>query len=74
MNKHELHDKIGRRIRQARTEMGLTIYELSEAIGCVSSSVAHWESGHTGPKVYHLYDLCNTLKVSADWLIFGDEP
>lgn len=60
---------IGKRIKQKRTEKGLTQDRLSELIGVGASHMSHMESGKTIPSMEVFITLCNVLECSADELL-----
>ena len=62
-------DTIGQRIRQARTERGLSQQQLADLIYMSRVAVTHWEIGYSVPDVGLLVRLCHALDVSADWLL-----
>lgn len=58
-----------KRIRRARKACGLTQIELGERIGVNNNKVHDWEIGRGLPRADHLAALCQTLHISADWLL-----
>lgn len=60
---------IGDRIKQLREERSLSQYGLSEALGMSRSAVSLWESNDRLPSVEQLRNLCETLRVSADFIL-----
>lgn len=60
---------IGKRIRLARDQRGLSQTQLADRAGAVASAVSHWETGRRTPDADNLRCLCVALGVSADWLL-----
>ena len=64
---------IGKRIRQRRKLLGLTLQQVADEFGINRASVAEWESGRSNPDLMKLTDLARVLRVSSEWLLTGDE-
>ena len=60
---------IGRRIRQLRTERGLTLDELAEAVGRAPSQLSMIENGRREPKLTLLQAIARALGTSLDALL-----
>ncbi|MHB1171969.1 MAG: helix-turn-helix domain-containing protein [Lacisediminihabitans sp.] len=65
---------IGRRIRQLRTERGLTLEEVGAAIGRAASQVSVLENGKREPKLGELQRVGKALGVGLDQLLAADAP
>jgi len=75
---------IGDRIRKRREELGLTVEELSrvsricdkrsEQQGLASSTIGRYEKHQMKPGAREIRILCESLGVSADWLVRGIQP
>lgn len=64
---------IGSRIKQKRTELGLTQRELAKSIkGANHSSVSQWESDISTPSSKNLFDLSIALNCDFAWLLKGN--
>ncbi len=63
--------EIGRRIRTARQERGLTQEALAAAIGVSRSAVAQWETGRAGQLTTHLAAIASALEVGVEVLMHG---
>lgn len=63
----------GERIRQHRIRLGLTQEELAEQIGRTPKYYADIERGSCGMSIETLMALSETLNLSLDFLIFGEE-
>lgn len=59
---------IGKRIKQARENIGLTQKELGELIGVTSSAITNYENETSHPKEPIMYALINALHVDANFL------
>jgi transcriptional regulator with XRE-family HTH domain len=65
----------GRRLALARKLRGWTQPGLAEAIDRGTDTLSAWENAETTgryPPADVLGNICATLDVSADWLLFGD--
>jgi len=60
---------IGTRLRIARTERGLSLRSVAQAIGVSASLISQVETGKTHPSVSTLLALANQLGVSMDELL-----
>ena len=56
------YPQIGQRIRAARKNKGWTQQQLAERINVSTSYIGHMDT---------LFSLCDTLEISADYLLFG---
>ena len=65
---------IGRRVRQLRTERGMTLDDLGAAIGRAASQVSVIENGKREPKLSELQRLARALGVTIDQLISTEAP
>lgn len=59
---------IGRAIREARLEKGLSLGQLAAAVGRSSSSVRRWERGEVPPAIGIIDDLARVLELDPDEL------
>lgn len=65
---------IGERIRNARTDTGLSMAELGRRVGVSRASVHQWETGQsTGIKPPNLLALAKALGTSMEWLAGGKQ-
>lgn len=65
---------LGERLAKARTDAGLTTYELAEILGLSRNTVTNWETGSTTPKRYAIEawaKACNN--VDPEWIIGDNE-
>lgn len=62
-------DIFSRRIKELRLAKGLTLKDISLAIGMSLMAYAHYEHGDREPSVDTIRKLCDIFDVSADYLI-----
>ncbi len=61
---------LGKRIRELRKEKNISIQKLADGAGVQASFINQLEHGDKVPSFGTLIDILNTLKVSADELLF----
>ena len=61
------------RLRDLRTEKGLTQKQLAEILGTTDDSIYSWERGRSQPSFETLRDIARYFSVSADYLIGIEE-
>lgn len=68
--------KFGKRVKDARTSLGLTQQQLADRVGVSRGAVSLWESGEIREiGAEHLMELARALRTSAEWLMYnGDKP
>lgn len=59
----------GERLKAARKRAGLTQTELAEKLGITQKSYQRMESGCHDLKMSTIFLLCQTLSISANWLM-----
>lgn len=64
-------EKIGKRIREYREKLGYTREQFAEKIEISVKFTADIELGKKGMSLDTLIKICETLSVSADYLIWG---
>lgn len=64
---------IGRRVRAARQDRGLTQNELASQVGVSRSAVAQWETGRAGQVTGNLSRIASVLEVNVEYLMYGDD-
>ena len=65
---------IGERIKQRRSETGLTQASLAKMVGVSREAVSQWESGDSkGLKQENLLECSKALNCSPHWLVTGKE-
>jgi len=65
---------IGRRVRQLRTERGMTLDDLATAIGRAASQISVIENGKREPKLSELQRLARALGVTIDQVLSTEAP
>lgn len=66
-------EKLGKRIKSARTEADLSQADLGKAIGKKAGAVSKYERGASDPESEDLVLIADTCKISIDWLLTGRE-
>ena len=62
-------DGLGARLREARTQRGLSLRSVAQSLGVSASLISQVEIGKTQPSVATLYAMANHLGVSLDELL-----
>jgi len=65
---------LGRRIKQAREQAGLTQELLAERIGVSRTAISRFELGEIEPNIRNLAALASVLGVSSDYLLGLSSP
>ena len=60
---------IGARIKELRTERGISQRELGKAIGVSQKAIDYWEREVNEPKASYIILLANYFEVSADVIL-----
>lgn len=68
-----LPDAVTVRIRQARERSGLSFSDLHKVTGISRTALHDYESGRTKPGSRELGLLCEAMRVTPNWLLFGTE-
>lgn len=63
----------GQRVERTRNKFNHTREELAEYIGTTPKIVYNVEKGISEPNLKFIYRVCERYKISADYLIFGDD-
>lgn len=66
-------NKIGKKIKTARTEKNMTQMDLADAMGISYQAVSNWERGHSMPDISKLPELCNILSLNLDEFLSNDD-
>lgn len=66
-------NKIGKKIKNARTEKNMTQMDLADAMGISYQAVSNWERGNSMPDVSKLTDLCEILGLNLDELLGNED-
>jgi transcriptional regulator with XRE-family HTH domain len=66
---------LGDRIKQLRTELGLSQAELAQRVGSTDArQISRYENGRITPSLDAVARLAQALDVSLDYLVFDDQP
>lgn len=60
------------RLRERRSELGITQEQLARAVGRTKGAISHYEKGEVQPPDDTKVALARALKVTPGWLAFGD--
>lgn len=65
--------EVGLRLKQLRTEKGMTMKEVADKVGAsVYSVVGNWEYGKTLPRPHFLKSYADYFNVPIDWIKYGE--
>lgn len=59
----------GIRLKEARLKAGLTQVELAQKLNVSQTSYQRMETGNHDMKMSNIINICQTLKISSDWLL-----
>lgn len=65
--------KIGKFIAERRKAQSLTQMQLAERLGITDRAVSKWERGKSLPDASIMLELCETLKITVNDLLSGEE-
>lgn len=57
------------RVRNLRSEMGLTQWQLADVLETTQRKVSYWELGKTEPDLLTLWKIADFFDVSIDYLL-----
>ncbi len=60
---------LGNRIKELRTEAGLSQAQLAKKIGVSQKAIDFWEREVNEPKASYIIALCDHFQVTADYLL-----
>ncbi|MBB6452020.1 transcriptional regulator with XRE-family HTH domain [Salirhabdus euzebyi] len=66
MNKKELYQFVGNRIREERKKRKLTQKQLGEKIGVKHNTISSWESGVNAPEQNAIFQIAEALNIKVD--------
>lgn len=66
-----MQKEMSERIRERRSQLGLTQAKLGDSLGVSRVSITKWESGITRPDGENLHQLAIRLMCSPEWLLYG---
>jgi transcriptional regulator with XRE-family HTH domain len=64
---------IGARIRQVRTNSGMTLMQLGAKAGVNFTNIGKYERGEERPAVETLKKLAAALEITTDYILYGEE-
>jgi transcriptional regulator with XRE-family HTH domain len=64
---------LARRLYETRKDASLSIRKAGVMLGTSAQTVFSWERGTHEPSAGALKNICRRYRVSADWLLFGDD-
>lgn len=67
-----LSAEMGLRLRYVRQALGLTTTQLGADLGVADSAIRHIEKGRRGPSVPFIATLCHALRITPQYLFYGD--
>ena len=65
------YESIGRRVRKIRQERNMTQEALAEKLNVSNQHISDIERGLNGMSVPSLMEICRTLDIDADYILFG---
>lgn len=65
--------KIGKFIKEQRTQLNMTQKELADKIGCTDKAISRWETGKGMPDISFLMPLANELNITLNELLSGEK-
>ena len=69
MTEEELLTKLGQRIKQLRSEKGMSQIALAVELNYEKSNMSRLESGRINPKITTLYNVAKALEISLQDLV-----
>ena len=60
---------LGQRIREVRTEAGMTQAQFGAALSVSQDTISLWEKDKSAPTVEYLIAICKRFRISADDLL-----
>ncbi len=62
-------EKFATRLKELRTEKGVSQQEVAAVVRMSKMAVSHWESGHSEPSISQLILLSEFFGVTVDYLV-----
>lgn len=62
-------EKFATRLKELRTEKGVSQQEVATVVRMSKMAVSHWESGHSEPSISQLILLSEFFGVTVDYLV-----
>lgn len=73
MEKEQFLKNFGMRIKEARIKKGWSQEQLANKLGTSKSVISGYETGRNDPAQSMVIKLADSLGVSINWLMFGEE-
>lgn len=64
-------EEIGKRLKQVRKKLGLTLDKMSEISGSSVSGISEMEGGLKKPSSTYLYGLAKEFDIDINWILTG---
>ncbi|MBR2322710.1 MAG: helix-turn-helix transcriptional regulator [Clostridia bacterium] len=61
------------RLKELRTEKGVTQIQIAKIVNMSKMAISHWEKGNSEPSIEQLKILANYFDVTVDYLIGFNE-
>lgn len=68
----QVNPALGQRLREARSDAGLTQAALARSLGIKRASVSQWEQGVTQPTTERLIEVARITKRPLSWFLIED--
>lgn len=68
MRRYKINEKVGKRIRRTRRQLGFSQEELADRAGMHLSTLGRIERGESNPPVHTVSKIAKALKTSVDEL------
>ncbi len=65
---------VGKRIRRIREYKGLSRVKFASLVDISPQFIAEIENGQKCPSMETLYKICKACEISADYIVFGQNP
>lgn len=65
--------EIGKKLKEARINSGLTQEQVAEDIKVTRQTISNWENERSYPDIINVIDLSNLYSISLDDLLKGDD-
>ncbi|CAB4128026.1 HTH_XRE domain containing protein [uncultured Caudovirales phage] len=66
-------NSIGRRLEASREAQGLRLTDLADQSGVAKNTLSNWEAGTKRPSLDQVALVLPILRVTLDWVYFGDD-
>src|SRR5438552_8443835 len=73
VDRHELRDDLGHRLRVAREQKNIGLRELARRLGLSASLISQIETGKTEPSINTLFAIVSELELPVNEIVFDLE-